>query len=417
MKRRRRSTFVVGIVATLMMALSACGGSNGDSADPKEVSAPTGDPIKIGFICTCSGPFAGATGASDDIFQAWADQVNDNGGLNGYRVQVFIKDVEVSPEKALQAAKELVEKEGVVAISAVSSTLAAIQPYLETMKVPVVGGFPSEAAFSQSPMFFISGTGAVVGAMAEYQQVADAGLKKVGLMYCAEAPVCAEADALGKAAAPLVGVGYASAKISGTQPNYTAQCSAFKGEGVDALFVANSPEIVQKVVADCKNIGYTPTIVGATTTFGPVLLDDPTFDGSLWNGPNANYLDTSIPGVEKMHAALKAYAPKILDDPGFTPNSATAYNAGLLIEAASDAAGGFTPKTTPAEVIDAMYKLKDETLEGTAPPLNFAKGKPGFPTCYFEMKQSGDTLASPNGGKPTCLSDKIVSQLVDIVRG
>ena len=42
-------------------------------------------------------------------------------------------------------------------------------------QVPVVGGFPISAAFSTSPMFFISGSGAAVTALGQYAQVAAAG--------------------------------------------------------------------------------------------------------------------------------------------------------------------------------------------------------------------------------------------------
>lgn len=401
-------------VVVAALGLSACGPDSGSKR--AEVSAPAGDPIKLGTICSCTGVPAASSGTTDEILQAWADQVNDSGGLNGYRIELVIKDDGGVPERALQAAKELVEEDKVVAlVGAVGSQTAAYQQYIEDKGVPVVGGFPTEAPFSSSPMFFISGAGAAVTAVGQYTQVAEAGLKKAGVMYCSEAPICAKADALGSVAAPLNEIDYTNAKITASQPNYTAQCQSFKEAGVDALFVVHNTEVLPRVLGDCANVSYSPTYIGSATTFGPTIAKDPTFDGSIWNGTNANYLDESVPGIKRMHDALKAYAPDVLESSQFTPVAANSYYGGLLFEAASDAFGGFTPTSTSADVLAGLYKIHDETLDGTAPPLTFVKGQPAFPVCYFEMKLVDGELTSENDGKPTCLEESVVSQLQQLL--
>src|SRR5262249_15953306 len=48
----------------------------------------TGAPIKLGMICSCSGPQAGSLGATSTVIQAWAKSVNTTGGINGHPVQV-----------------------------------------------------------------------------------------------------------------------------------------------------------------------------------------------------------------------------------------------------------------------------------------------------------------------------------------
>jgi len=403
--------------ATAMIAafgLSACSTDSG--TEKTEVSAPAGDPIKLGTICSCTGVPAASSGTTDEILQAWADEVNDGGGLNGYRIELVIKDDGGVPERALQAAKELVEEDKVVAlVGAVGSQTAAYQQYVEDKGVPVVGGFPTEAPFSSSPMFFISGAGAAVTAVGQYTQVAEAGLKKAGVTYCSEAPICAKADALGAVAAPLNGIDYTSTKIAATQPNYTAQCAAFKEEEVDALFIVHNTEVLPRVLGDCANVSYSPTYIGSATTFGPTIAKDPAFDGSIWNGTNANYLDESVPGIKRMHDALKAYAPDVLESNQFTPVAANSYYGGLLFEAASAAFGGFTPESTSADILTGLYKLQDETLDGTAPPLTFTKGQPAFPVCYFEMKLADGELTSENDGKPTCLDEAVVGQLQELL--
>lgn len=403
----RRTAALTGVVLTTAVVLAACGSDDGGSP-----SGPKGDPIKIGSVITATGPAAGSSASADEILKAWADDVNASGGLNGHRIELTVKDDGGSPEKALQDAKDLIENEKVVAlVGSVSGATSAFQKYVEEKRVPVIGGFPTEAPFSSSPMFFINGAGPAVTAVGQYQQVAQAGLKKAGLLYCSEFEVCANADKLGKAVAPMLKVGYVSAAISASAPNYTAQCLKFKEDGVDALFVAHTAAVLPRVAADCAAANYHPTYVGSATTFGPALLTDKNFQGSIWNGTNANYLDTSVPAVKRLHDALEKYSPKTLKSDEFTPVAANAFWSGLLFEAASKAAGGFTPQSTSADIIAAMYKLHDVTLDGAAPPLTFVEGKPGFPTCFFEMDLKDEKLVSKNDNKPTCLPDAMVAGL------
>ena len=72
---------------------------------------------------------------------AWA---NENGGINGQPVELVFKDSANDPAKASAAAKELVEQDGVIAITlADGSAEDAVGPYLNEQRIPVVGGSDS----------------------------------------------------------------------------------------------------------------------------------------------------------------------------------------------------------------------------------------------------------------------------------
>lgn len=401
-------------VSMLCFGLTACGSSDDQEAT---VSTPSGDPIKIGHICSCSGVGAAISGKGIEVMQVWVDSVNDAGGINGHPVELYAEDVGYSPEKALSAAKKLVEQDGVVAfVGGVNTLTAAYREYVEGKGIPVVGGYSYEAAYASSPNFFISGTGVGAGTVAQDLQIADAGLEKLGVMYCAEVPACAEIKAFSEKTAPLAELEITSASISATQPNYTAQCNAFKDEGVDALFIGHSADVLVRVVDDCAKLGFEPTFVGLGVSFTTDLAENPAFEGSLWLLTNANIWDESVPGVERLRAAVEKYNPELLDDPGFTNSTVNgAWVPGLLFEAASDAAGGFTPETTPAEIIAGLKKVKDEDLEGMAPPLTFTDGVPANPTCYFEAHLSDGQLVSDNEGKSVCLSEEMVANMAGLM--
>ena len=60
---------------------------------------------------------------------------------------------------------------------------------------------------------------------------------------------------------------------------------------------------------------------------------------------------------------------------------------------AAKAAGHLTSSSTPAQVKKGLYALKNETLDGVAPPLNFTPGKPAFIPCWFSEQVKGKSTS------------------------
>ena len=86
------------------------------------------DRIKIGaiFSVTGAGSFLGAPEAK--TLEMLEDQINSQGGINGKKIAVIIKDSGSDPEKAISFAKQLIEEEKVFAIIGPSTSG-------ETMKI------------------------------------------------------------------------------------------------------------------------------------------------------------------------------------------------------------------------------------------------------------------------------------------
>lgn len=87
-----------------------------------------GDTIKVGAILAVTGPasFLGAPEAK--TLEMLAEEVNSQGGINGRKVELIIKDSGANPEKAISFAKQLIEEEKVFAIIGPSTSG-------ETMKI------------------------------------------------------------------------------------------------------------------------------------------------------------------------------------------------------------------------------------------------------------------------------------------
>jgi len=309
-----------------------------------------------------------------------------------------------NPATALQDAKQLVEQDHVMAIVGDSSTAdASFAKYVASQGVPVVGGFSLEASFLTNPDFYPSGTQLVVLTVGTIALTRAAGKTHIGVLYCAESPVCAELVPLAQGAAQLSGLKISTEKVSSTAPSYTAECLSLKSEGVDALFVGAASTVVQRVTAACAQEGYTPLTTNQSSTVSNAWLTDSSLNGAVLAGYNANPYDTSIPAVTQFRAALNKYAPGLTTSSQFTFEDLGPWVAGLLFIAAAKAAH-LGPTSTSADVKKGLYALKNETLGGLSAPLNFTPGKPAFIPCYFTAALKSGKIVSLNNDQPTCLT-------------
>ena len=393
-----RWVLVACVVAAL--TLSACGSRSG----------PTGAAIKLGFICSCSGPQASLLAGTENVARAWADSVNAGGGINGHPVKLFADDDGQNPSTALQDAKELVEQDHVIAIvgeiSGVDSTWV---PWVVSHGIPIVGGASGDPVQGTNPGVFPSGSTLVattVGTIAEAK-----GKKNLGVMYCAETPLCAQFVPLATGVGKLFGLRVTATSIAASAPSYAAPCLRFKDAGVDALFVGDNGPIVQRVVAACSQQGYAPLEVAAEAATTTTMLNDSQLAGTLAAGGNANPFDSASPAVREFRDAVQKYDPGLLQSAGSTNDDFYAWTGGELFQAAAKAAS-IGPRSTPADVKKGLYALKNETLGGLAPPLTYTKGRPYFSPCWFSAQIEHGTLRSLNGDRPVCLPAAQTAALV-----
>ncbi|MBF6163691.1 ABC transporter substrate-binding protein [Streptomyces gardneri] len=416
--KKRRFLWCVAPVLAAALALTSCSADSTNdgstSIGPVKVSdgGLTGDPILIGSICSCTGPAAGSVGRAGDVLQSWASWVNDRGGINGHPVKVISYDDEQNPATALAVAKKLVEQDKVVAIVGQTSLVSSSwQSYVAGKGIPVIGGQPVDAPFITDPNFFASGTTLPVLMLGEVAQAKKAGAKTLGVFYCAEIPVCEQLPQMLEPMAEQAGLGFAAEKVAIAAPNYIAPCLTFKDKGVDALFSAVSVEAISRIAASCAQQGYKPVQAPLGTALQKGWAKDPNFEGSIFASSNALYTDESIAAVKDFNDALDKYIPGLRDSADFSSPLLWPWAGGQLFLAAAKTAN-LSPSSTSADVIKGLRALRDETLDGLAPPLTFPEGRPAFPLCYFTGNTKGGAFHSDNGGKPTCIDEATAAALM-----
>jgi ABC-type branched-subunit amino acid transport system substrate-binding protein len=123
----RAAASAVVLVASAGLALAA------NQYDP----GATDTAIKIGNIMPYSGP-ASAYGVIGHVEAAYFRKVNDEGGINGRKIDFISYDDAYSPPKAVEQARKLVEDDQVLLIfnSLGTPSNTAIQRYMNHEKVP-----------------------------------------------------------------------------------------------------------------------------------------------------------------------------------------------------------------------------------------------------------------------------------------
>ncbi|MGY4506234.1 branched-chain amino acid transport system substrate-binding protein [Bradyrhizobium sp. GM24.11] len=112
-------------------------GSVDATAEPRYDPGASDTEIRIGNIMPYSGP-ASAFGIIGKTMSAYFRMINDNGGINGRKIDFISYDDAYSPPRAIEQARRLVEDDEVLAIFAPFGTAsnAAIQNYMNHRRVP-----------------------------------------------------------------------------------------------------------------------------------------------------------------------------------------------------------------------------------------------------------------------------------------
>jgi hypothetical protein len=120
--------------ATALVLATMAGAAMGARA---YAAPPTSNEIRIGVTAPYTGP-ASAYGVIAKVMLAYMDKVNAEGGINGRKINMITYDDGYEPTKVMEATRKLVEEDQVLFTMAAvgTNTNAAIQPYLNSKKVP-----------------------------------------------------------------------------------------------------------------------------------------------------------------------------------------------------------------------------------------------------------------------------------------
>jgi ABC-type branched-subunit amino acid transport system substrate-binding protein len=256
----RNGIFHLVAGTSVAIALSAAPAS----AQKKYDTGATDTEIKIGQTVPFSGP-ASAYAGIGKTQAAYLKMINDQGGINGRKLNLIQYDDAYSPPKAVEQVRKLVESDEVLFTFQIIGTPsnAAVQKYLNGKKVPQLLAGTGASRFSDP-----QNAPWTIGYNPNYQTEARIYAKyiltnhpnaKIGVLYqnddLGRDYVTGLKAGLGAKAASMI-VGEVSYEL--TDPTIDSQIVKLRSLGADLLYDASTPKFAAQAIKKVADLGWKP---------------------------------------------------------------------------------------------------------------------------------------------------------------
>ena len=271
----RNGIFHLLTVTTFAVALSA----SSAYAQKKYDTGATDSEIKIGQTVPFSGP-ASAYSSIGKTQAAYFKMINEQGGINGRKLNLIQYDDAYSPPKAVEQVRKLVESDEVLLTFQIVGTPsnAAVQKYLNAKKVPQLFAATGASKFTD-PKNFPWTLGFNPNYQTEGRIYGQYILKnypaaKIGVLYqnddLGRDYLTGIKAGLGDKAATMI---VAEASYEVTDPTIDSQVLKIKDAGADLFFSAATPKQAAQAIKKIAEVGWHPVhIVDINaTSVGAVL--------------------------------------------------------------------------------------------------------------------------------------------------
>jgi ABC-type branched-subunit amino acid transport system substrate-binding protein len=234
------------------------------AAQKKYDAGATDTEIKVGQTVPFSGP-ASAYATVGKAQAAYMKMINDQGGLNGRKINLIQYDDAYSPPKTVEQVRKLVEGDEVLLTFQIIGTApnAAVLKYLNGKKVPQLFAATGASKFTDpknfpwtmgfNPSYFVEGR---IYGQYILKEHPDA---KIGVLY--------QNDDLGKdyLGGLKAGLGDKAAKMivtevsyELTEPTIDSQILKIKDSGADLFFSATTPKQAAQAIKKIAELGWHP---------------------------------------------------------------------------------------------------------------------------------------------------------------
>jgi ABC-type branched-subunit amino acid transport system substrate-binding protein len=256
----RNGLFHLATGAALAIALSAS-----PALAQKQYDTGASDTeIKVGQTVPFSGP-ASAYATIGKAQAAYIKMINDQGGINGRKINLIQYDDAYSPPKAVEQVRKLVEGDEVLLTFQIIGTPsnAAVQKYLNGKKVPQLFAATGASKFTDpknfpwtlgfNPNYFVEGRIYGQYILKEYPKA------KVGVLYqnddLGKDYLNGVKAGLGDKAASMI-VAEASYEVS--DPTVDSQILKIRDAGADLLFSASTPKQAAQTIKKLGELNWHP---------------------------------------------------------------------------------------------------------------------------------------------------------------
>ncbi|MGJ4909831.1 MULTISPECIES: ABC transporter substrate-binding protein [unclassified Bradyrhizobium] len=312
----RIGTTALAALALLSLAATA------SAAEKKYDTGASDSEIKVGQTVPLSGP-ASAYATIGKAQAAYMKMINDQGGVNGRKINLIQYDDAYSPPKTVEQVRKLVESDEVLLTFQIIGTApnVAVQKYLNSKKVPQLFAATGASRFTD-PKNFPWTMGFNPSYVVEGRIYGQYILKthpdaKIGVLY--------QNDDLGRdyLAGLKAGLGDKAAKMivaessyEITEPTIDSHILKLKDAGADLLFSASTPKQAAQAIKKVAELGWKPVHIvdinanSLGATLKPAGLENA--KGLISVGYVKDPLEEGFkndPGVQRYLAFMEKYYP------------------------------------------------------------------------------------------------------------
>jgi branched-chain amino acid transport system substrate-binding protein len=313
-----RSMRLVAMPAALALLASSASGA---LAQKKYDTGATDTEIKIGNMIPYSGP-ASAYGVIGKTETAYFNMINEQGGINGRKINYISYDDAYSPPKAVEQVRKLVESDEVLAVFNPLGTPSntAIQKYLNGKKVPQLFVATGATKWNDAKNFPWT-----IGWQPSYQSEAQIYAKwlmrekpnaKIGVLYqnddFGKDYLKGLKDGLGaKGSMIIIEDSYEIA-----EPTIDTHIVKLKSANPDVLIIFATPKFAAQTIKKTAELGWKPLQILANVSVSVGAVMQPAgFDNAQGvlsasytkDGTDVQWKDD--PGMKKWSAFLDKYIP------------------------------------------------------------------------------------------------------------
>jgi branched-chain amino acid transport system substrate-binding protein len=362
----------VKLACVILMVSGLAWATSSHAADAPGVT-PT--EIKIGGVFPFSGP-ASSIGLVGRGTLAYVQSINDNGGIQGRKINYIALDDAYSPPKAVEHARRLVESDEVAFMFGQLGTPgnSAVAKYLAAKGVPTLAIVTGSSKFTNVKDYPLTTTGLV-----SYDTEGKIYAKYLGrTLPTAKYAILFQNDDLGKdyvnAFRTFLGADFdkrvVTAAYDVTEPTVDSQVVTLKSSGAEALFIAGTPKFAAQAIRKAAEIGWKATILinfpssSVAGTLKPAGLENSI--GVIVGTPNKDPNDPKWQedaGVK----AYRAFFEKYLTGADITNTSyLTGYQQGMVLEQILKQCGNDLSR---ANILKQAKSLNDLVLPTALPGI------------------------------------------------
>ena len=350
----------LALASALVVSLAACGSKDGGSNSGGSDS----DVFMIGGIGPTTGDNAIYGTAVENGIQLAVDEINADGGINGYQIEYQFEDDQSDSEKSVNAYNTLKDWGMQMLVGTVTSTpcVAVVEEshadnmFQLTPSATTVEAVQYDNAFR---MCFSDPSQGTVSA----DYIADNNIaSKIAIIYDSSdtystgiyQSFAAEAEERG------LEVVTAQAFTADSSTDFSVQIQKAKDSGAELVFLPIYYQEASLILAQADRAGFAPKWFGVDGMDGILNVDG--FDGSLAEG--LMFLTPFTPDAED--EATQSFVAAYEEEFGDTPIqfAADAYDCMYVIKAAAEKAE-ITPDMSVSDISDAMKAAMTEiTIDG-----------------------------------------------------